>query len=118
VLIGVSAGSIIITPDINTSVFCGDENQIGLIDSSGLGLIDFYFVPHAISGKSLAKDIIIKSKRNNSAIVVNRDQDWIVIEDEKLEVYGQPQLVLSGEVLDIPHLNSIYPQKKYEVIKK
>ena len=46
VLIGVSAGSILMTPDISTSALCGDEVMEGETDFSGLGLVDFSFVPH------------------------------------------------------------------------
>jgi dipeptidase E len=46
VLIGVSAGAILITPDISTAALCGDRPVAGEDDLSALGLVDFGFVPH------------------------------------------------------------------------
>ena len=106
VLIGVSAGSIIMTPNISECVLCGDENYIGLRNTKGLGLVNFRYVPHAIKENILSKDIITKSKQDNSAILVSSDYDWIVIDGVKSEIYGEPKLILNGEIVDIASLNS------------
>ena len=45
-LIGVSAGAILMTPDISTSSLCGDQPYPGLASMSGLRLVDFHVVPH------------------------------------------------------------------------
>lgn len=47
VYVGVSAGSIILTPNIAiASVDDGDENLIGLTDLNGLSIVDFEISPH------------------------------------------------------------------------
>ena len=46
VLVGVSAGAILMTPNIETSLICGDTLYAGLSDYAGLSLVDFAFVPH------------------------------------------------------------------------
>jgi dipeptidase E len=46
VLLGVSAGAILMTPDIRTSLLCGDTLYPGLTDFTGLALVDFAVVPH------------------------------------------------------------------------
>jgi dipeptidase E len=46
VLIGVSAGAILMTPDIGPSAFGGDERLAGEQDDRGLALVDFAFAPH------------------------------------------------------------------------
>lgn len=52
IFVGVSAGSIIMTPKINiASVDDGDENKCGLQDLTGLCLVDFEFSPHTRSCK-------------------------------------------------------------------
>jgi len=106
VLIGVSAGSIIMTPDISECVLCGDENYIGLQNTKGLGLVNFHYVPHAIKGDMVNNNVITKSKQDNSAIVVCSDYDWIVIDGAKYEIYGEPKLILNGEIVDTASLNS------------
>jgi dipeptidase E len=47
VYVGVSAGSIILTPNIAiASVDDGDENLVGLTDLNGLSIVDFEISPH------------------------------------------------------------------------
>lgn len=53
VLVGVSAGAILMTEDISTAALCGDE-PIEEQNPSGLELVDFAFVPH-IEGIALSR---------------------------------------------------------------
>ena len=46
VLIGASAGSIIMTPDVATAFLCGDEPYEGMSSGAAIGLVDFEMVPH------------------------------------------------------------------------
>lgn len=46
ILIGVSAGSILVIPDISTSHICGDDTLEGMTDYTGLNLVYFSFIPH------------------------------------------------------------------------
>lgn len=46
VLIGVSAGAILMTPTVETAALCGDERPAEFKDVEALGLVDFYFWPH------------------------------------------------------------------------
>ena len=46
VLIGVSAGAILMTRDIGSSAICGDAPYPALTDNTGLGLVDFAVLPH------------------------------------------------------------------------
>jgi dipeptidase E len=83
VLIGVSAGSILMTLDITTSSLCGDEMLFGETDYTGLGLVDFAFVPHYGYGlftlddiKKYAKEkhIVVYAARDTGALIVNGDE--------------------------------------------
>lgn len=100
VLIGVSAGSIIMTPNISECLFCGDENLIGLENTKGLGLVNFHYLPHFTEENIFIKDVISKSKQDSSAILVSRDYDWIVIDGTNAEIYGTPILIFNGEIVD------------------
>ncbi|MGL6342618.1 MAG: Type 1 glutamine amidotransferase-like domain-containing protein [Waterburya sp.] len=104
VIIGVSAGSIIMTPNISYSELCEDRNDIGLGDLKGLTLVDFHFVPHVLQGEIIAKDILLKSQQDSSKVVVACDYDWIIIDEAKSEVFGQPKLIVNGAVTDIKYL--------------
>lgn len=104
VIIGVSAGAIIMTPNISYSQLCGDENEIGLTDLKGLALVNFHFVPHAIKGETIAQDLLFKSQQDSSKVVVASDRDWMVIDGSKFKVYGEPRLVRDGEIINIKHI--------------
>ena len=52
VYVGTSAGSMLMCPDVDEEL-TGDPNDIGLIDVSGLGYVDFNIVPHWDSKTSL-----------------------------------------------------------------
>jgi dipeptidase E len=46
VLVGVSAGAILMTPSVRSSSLCGDPPDERLTDYAALGLVDFHFWPH------------------------------------------------------------------------
>ena len=46
VLIGLSAGAIMMTRDVGCSAICGDAPYPSLTDNTGLGLVDFTVLPH------------------------------------------------------------------------
>ena len=102
-IVGVSAGSIIMTPNISYSQFCGDSNDVKLKNLTGLGLVDFYFVPHAV-GNAVDRDILYKSRKENNKVIVASDDDWVVVDDSDLRVYGKPKLIIDGEIANIEQL--------------
>ncbi len=55
VLIGVSAGAILMTPSVSSASLCGDEQDEQLTDDAGLGLVDFHFWPH-FNSESVTRD--------------------------------------------------------------
>lgn len=46
VLVGVSAGAILMTRSVHSAALCGDPPEARLTDYTALGLIDFHFWPH------------------------------------------------------------------------
>jgi len=46
VLIGTSAGAILMTPDISTALLCGDAAPTQESSTNGLSLVNFYIWPH------------------------------------------------------------------------
>lgn len=46
VLIGVSAGAILMTPSVRSAALCGDERRSGAQDDAAMGLVDFHVWPH------------------------------------------------------------------------
>lgn len=88
VLIGVSAGSILMTPDISTSALCGDEVIARETDFSGLSLVDFAFVPH-FGDIPINLDDLKKYSRDNQVVVYAcRDSGGIVVTEDDVNCIG------------------------------
>lgn len=88
VLIGVSAGSILMTPDISTSTLCGDTLIAGETDFSGLGLVDFGFAPH-FGDKKYDQAVLRKySREHGTAVYACRDSGGIVVVDDEVKRIG------------------------------
>jgi dipeptidase E len=88
ILIGVSAGAILMTPDITTSSLCGDELVPGETDFSGLGLVDFAFVPHFGYGGFTLDDVRKYAREKHTSVYVARDTGAIIINGDKIKCIG------------------------------
>lgn len=101
-LLGLSAGSIILTPDI-TAAKVGpvrDVNEVGLQDLSGLGLTDFLFVPHYDGEKKTRAAVRRYSATNSKLLVVAaHDGGGVVMSEGKLTLVGPLEIFSRGEML-------------------
>jgi dipeptidase E len=88
VLIGVSAGSILMTPDISTSALCGDEVMEGMTDFSGLGLVNFLFVPHFRDIPVTLEGLKRYSRDKQRVVYAARDSGGIVVTGNELKCIG------------------------------
>lgn len=88
VLVGVSAGAILMTPDITTSSLCGDELIPGETDFSGLGLVDFAFVPHYGYGGFTLEDVRKYARKKQTVVYAARDTGAIIINGDKIKCIG------------------------------
>jgi len=92
VLIGISAGAMIMTPEITTTtLFEGepeDENKLGLKDFSALNLIDFEFFPH-FESPDAEKKIKEYSQKSERVIYASRDGTGIIVDQSKITFYGK-----------------------------
>lgn len=98
VLIGVSAGSIIMTPNIRASLLCGDEPVQGVSDYSGLGLVDFAFVPHFGVPNVGLPELIEYSKTFRTTVYGCPDGSGIVIDGDQIECIGEIVAISDGAV--------------------
>jgi dipeptidase E len=88
VLVGVSAGAILMTPDITTSLLCGDELIPGETDFTGLGLVDFAFVPHYGCGRFALDDIKKYAQEKQTVVYAARDTGAIIIDGNTVKCIG------------------------------
>ncbi len=85
VLIGVSAGAILMTPDVSTSYLCGDEPFPGLNDLSGLGLVDFAFAPHCDGNQP---DVLAYARSFPGDVYAVPDGGRIEVDGTRIELFG------------------------------
>lgn len=102
-LLGQSAGSILMTPSIATSSIGPiiDENEVGLKDMSGLGLIDISFVPHY----EARREVVARLKRFSAAsktrlLVAAGDGGGIIKSNGEVTMLGAVTLFSGGEMLE------------------
>jgi dipeptidase E len=86
VLIGISAGAIIMTPNIFTAYDCGDEHPPEPFDHTALRLVNFAFMPHyepalEIRCQELALEL-------NRTLYACRDGDGIVVNGDEIRLMG------------------------------
>jgi dipeptidase E len=98
VLIGVSAGAILMTPEISTTCLCGEEPSCNLNDLSALNLVDFAFLPHVNKIESAEKKMAEYSITRRRKIFGCNDGDGIIVDDEKIECIGNLMLVENSKL--------------------
>ena len=97
VLIGVSAGSIIMTPKIDIAGFI-DENEIELTETEGLELVEFEYMPHWQKENNI-DNIIDYSRNNNSTVYICSDRDGIIIDNDEIKFIGDVIKISDGKIL-------------------
>lgn len=85
-LIGASAGSIMMTPSIDIAAL-GDENIPDLKDTSGFGFVDFEFHPHHNEYHD-SNTLSAYMGNNKSQLYVCEDGAGIFYENGKINLYG------------------------------
>lgn len=101
VLIGVSAGSILMSQTIGIAALC-DKNNIGLKDYSSLGLTNFEFFPHFDKNDNqVVKRLKEYSLANKSVIYACSDGDGIIVNGEDMQFFGEVLKIENGEAIAV-----------------
>ena len=96
ILLGISAGAIVLTPSINIShVFYQSRTD----KHQAVGLVDFYFLPHWNLREARIADVVKFSGENRAAVYACRDGDGMVIRDGKIELVGDLVKIEKGNLL-------------------
>ncbi len=101
-LLGQSAGSILMTPVITTAAVgpIKDDNEVGLKDMTGLGLIDVLFAPHYEERRNVTAALRRFSSASKARLLVAaRDGGGIIKSEEALTFVGPVTLFSGGKVL-------------------
>jgi dipeptidase E len=92
VLIGVSAGAVIMTPSVLSAELCGDVRPQGVTDDTGLGLVDFHFWPHYQS-QLREGDRHPQQLPSLRDLFACPDGSGIIVDGLGVELFGQVQQV-------------------------
>lgn len=99
VLIGASAGAILMTPSAGTALLCGDARPPGPVDDAALGLVDFYFWPHYVPGAEL--EAPVRDGIPDGAVVYAcEDGTGVVVDGDRLELHGAVPITLRPDAAD------------------
>ncbi len=94
VLVGASAGAILMTPDIRSAAWCGDREDVELADTRGLGIVPFAFLPHAGSVHETVRVPTPDMRADHaSPLYACPDGSGLVVVDGEIEVFGAPIVV-------------------------
>ncbi|WP_261134200.1 Type 1 glutamine amidotransferase-like domain-containing protein [Bacillus sp. Marseille-Q3570] len=88
VLIGVSAGAMMMSPTIEVAQFL-DPNDVRLTDFEALNLAQLHFLPHFIDRICMTEELETFMTRSSIPLYVCQDRAGIVIEKGKLKCYGK-----------------------------
>jgi len=85
VLIGVSAGAILMTSEIGTSLLCGDVRYRGIDGGPALNLVDFAYAPHFDGSR---EEVTKFSHTFPGPVYAVKDGGGIIVEDDQIEAIG------------------------------
>ena len=97
-LIGTSAGAILMTPTIAVDALFGNGRPEDVKDGAALDLVPFEFFPHLQARPSYLPDLLAYSTRNARPVVACPDGDGIVVTNGVVECIGDPLWLFRGSV--------------------
>jgi dipeptidase E len=97
-LIGTSAGAIILTPTIATDALFSGQAPEDLMNETALGLVPFEFFPHLSSSSAYLPDLIRYSKHTRRPIIACNDGEGLIVTNGDIECVGHPVWIQNGEV--------------------
>ncbi len=94
IVIGVSAGAMVLTPSIESAFICGDKNTVNMTDLTGGNLVDFCFVPHV----NRPTDDCASVNMTNYDFYFCSDQDGVFVENAQLKSVGVPIKINANKI--------------------
>lgn len=99
-LMGLSAGSIVLTPTVSTASVPSleaDDNDVGLTNFKALGLVPFEFSPHYEGGRKADSELLEHSRNIRRPIYACADGEGIVVRDGAIHFVGRVTVFHRGE---------------------
>jgi dipeptidase E len=95
-LIGVSAGAILMTANIAIAALYGDSPLEGDRNWNALGLVDFAFVPHIDSFPDGIATMQDYARHHQVSVYGCRDGDGVIVQDDQIRCIGDVIVVEPG----------------------
>lgn len=92
VLVGTSAGAILMTPDIHTAALCGDVPDPSMADVRALALTSFRFLPHFVPDR-LRPEMWASLVGPESPIYACPDGSGVIVHGDDVETYGAVTII-------------------------
>lgn len=103
VLAGLSAGAILMTPNISTAGypdFDRDDNDVNLRNLKGLRLVNFEFFPHYKNSPRYHKELLYQSSLTENPIYACPDGAGIILNHDMISFVGKVKLFYQGECVN------------------
>ena len=98
ILIGTSAGAILMTPTIATDALFSGGQPEDVRDGAALNLVPFEFFPHLDTKASYLPDLIRYSRHTPRPIVACNDGQGVVVSKGRVEFIGSPLWIVDGAI--------------------
>lgn len=95
-LIGVSAGSILMAPTIATDALFIGQKPEDIEDGDALGLVPFEFFPHLGDEATYLPDLLRYSNHTPRPIIACSDADGVVVTSGRIACVGDPVWIFRG----------------------
>jgi dipeptidase E len=100
VLVGVSAGAVLMTSEVGTALMCGDVPYEGIDGGAGLALVNFAFVPH-FDGSTTMTDALLRFSRGfDGDVHAVPDDGGIVVEGDRVNLIGKVVTARAGGLIE------------------
>ncbi|WJH39018.1 Type 1 glutamine amidotransferase-like domain-containing protein [Aliirhizobium terrae] len=96
VLIGTSAGAILMTPTIAVDALFSDSRPEDIRDGEALNLLPFEFFPHLNGKPNFLPDLVRYSKATPRPIIACNDGDGLIVSAGQVELIGNPLWIADG----------------------
>lgn len=101
-LIGTSAGAILMTPTVALDAMFSDEDPEVVRDGGALDLVPFEFFPHLNKSADYLPRLLSYSTRTSRIIAACRDGDGVVVTGDIVESVGDIVWIENGEIIEPP----------------
>lgn len=95
--VGLSAGALLLTPDIAIASLVGDEAIFDVTNTHGLALVDVQFLPHV--NASDHSSLTEHSQTVKHPVVLCDDHSALIWNAGQWEVIGEPYIAVKGQLM-------------------